>query len=172
VLHTHKIKHSNISKIWCKSALNLPSRNPSATLPHNQTFKHKQNLALEKTYLVAECSHNHEVKASTQPPNVVPLYLTPSPLPSRSRAESSLATPNSSPSHRQPYPLGAFHKRQNLVLFKQTTHSTTKAYIHSSMKLNNIVSISSHLIISQSLALTKMCRKFNLDSYIHSQIQL
>ena len=61
--------------------------------------------------------------------------------------------------------------RQNVVLFKQTTHSTTKSYIHSSMKLNNIVSISSHLIISQSIAHTKMCPDFNLDSYIHSQIQ-
>jgi hypothetical protein len=107
----HKLKHSNLSKIWCKSALNLASWNPSTTLAHNQTFKHKQNLALEKTYLVAECSHNLEVKASPQPPNVFPLYLTPSPLPSRSRAESSLATPIPMPSHRLPYPLGGFHNK-------------------------------------------------------------
>ena len=39
------------------------------------------------------------------------------------------------------------------------------------MKLKNLLSKSSNLILSQSIAHTKMCREFNLDSYIHSKIR-
>ena len=51
---------------------------------------------------------------------------------------------------------------------QQTTHSTTQAYIHPSMKIKNLVSISYNHILSQSIAHTKMCREFDLHSNSHS----
>jgi hypothetical protein len=157
--------------------------NPRAYQPYTQSLliQWKSGPSENIPYpLFAEILHNHEVKASTQPQNLVPLYLTPLSLPSRSRAESSLAPPKFSPSHRQAYPFGAFHKKTKFgpiqlrhfpLKLQQPTHSTTKAYIHSSMNLKNLVSISSNLILSQSIAHTKMCREFNLDSYVHFKIQ-
>jgi hypothetical protein len=158
--HLH-LKASLFNNIWCFPYKSFPSRNlhtthKTSTFIPTLNSKHAHNLKiwLWETHTLLSSIRKpttHKLEASTLPPYAVPLYLTPSTLPSRSRAVSSLAPLKSSPSHRQAYPLRAFHNktksgplqlRHFLLTLQQTTHSTTKAYIHSSMKLNNIVSIS------------------------------
>jgi hypothetical protein len=143
VVHLDIIKYSNTSKIW---PLRKHTLLPSALTTWKSMPPHNLQMCSPSTLPPHPYPPGAEPRAHwpLQFLVLVIVYLTPS-------EDSTI--------------------RQNLVLFKQTTHSTTKSYIHSSMKLNNIVSISSHLIICQSIAHTKMCPEFNLDSYIHSQIQ-
>jgi hypothetical protein len=64
----HKIKHSQLSKIWYKRALNLASRNPSPTHPQTKTTILSQilvwkcfesSISESKSYPIHKIKHSH-----------------------------------------------------------------------------------------------------------------
>ena len=94
----HKIKISNLSKIWYKSALNLASRNPSLTHPQTKTTILSENLVwewFESSLSESKSYPFHKIKIS----NLSKIWY---------KCALNLASRNSSPTHSTNQTLNTF----------------------------------------------------------------